>query len=316
MKLRNKILIAISLAWVLFLALTYIGSRMFIIQSFLDLEQDRADRDLGRVDQALDQVNYALYTFTSDWSHWNDLYDYMLGKKPEFVPDNLNMTAFVNSHINLISYWNNAGKLVVGAAIDTDNQKLIAFPKGLEQYIYPGSLLLSHQDINKDLRGYLLISSGIMLIASSAVTDGDKLLPPLGVSIFGRNLDSTLVEKISETTKVNLKLFLLDEINQSSTLKDYFGKISNDKMGHFSTPISNNLLEGYSVIKDINHKPIGMFRMTTPRAIYLTGTKAINYYLATFVVLGVLFSLLMLFLLSVLIVKRLERSEERRVGKE
>src|SRR3990167_430851 len=307
MKLRNKILIAISLAWLVFLGLTYLGSRFFLIQSFLDLEQDRADRDLARVDQALDQVNYALYTYTADWSHWNDLYDFMQGKKPEFIPDNLNMTAFVNSHINLVSYWDNKGKIIVGSAVDTDKQKLIAFPRDLDKYLYPGSLLLNHNDINKDIRGFILVSSGIMLIASSAVTDGDKLLPPLGVSIFGRNLDINLIKQITETTKVDIKLFLSNQIADSPVLQNYFNRISTPEKNHYSTPISHNLLEGYTVIKDVYNKPIGMFRMTTPRAIYLTGVRAVNYYLATFVVLGVLFSILMLWLLRILIVKRLEK---------
>src|SRR3990167_7644723 len=104
MKLRNKILIAISLVWLSFLILTYVGSKLFLIQSFLELEHDRADKDLSRVDQALDQINYALYTFTSDWSHWTDLYEFMQEKKPDFIPNNINMTAFTNSHINLLSY--------------------------------------------------------------------------------------------------------------------------------------------------------------------------------------------------------------------
>lgn len=312
MKLRNKILIAISIAWIVFLVLTYLGSRFILIQSFLNLEQDRADRDLGRVDQALDQVSYALYTYTSDWSHWNDLYDFMQEKKPEFVPDNLNMTAFVNSNVNLISYWDNKGKLVVGTAVDTDQQKLIAFPKNLEKYIYPGSKLLNRKDVNHDLRGFILVSPGIMLVAASAVTDGDKLLPPLGASIFGRNLDLALVKKIAETTKVDVKLFLPNEINQSSSLQNYFNIISGDKSnGHYSLPISHDLLEGYTLIKDIDGKSIGMFRMTTPRAIYLTGAKAVNYYLAVFVILGILFSILMIWLLRILIIKRLEKLDHQ-----
>src|SRR3990167_7839898 len=311
MKLRNKILIAISLAWLVFLGLTYLGSRFFLIQSFLNLEQDRADRDLARVDQALDQVNYALYTYTSDWSHWNDLYDFMQGKKPEFIPDNLNMTAFVNSHVNLISYWNNEGKIVVGTAVDTEKQKLIAFPKGLDKYLYEGSPLLAHKDIDKDIRGFILVSSGIMLIASSSVTDGDKLLPPLGVSIFGRNLDLNLVKQITETTKVDVKLFLPSEIASSQTLQKYFNSISKSEKGHYSTPITHNLLEGYTIIKDVFNQPVGMFRMTTPRAIYLTGVKAVNYYLATFVLLGILFTILMLWLLRILIIKRLEKLDSQ-----
>src|SRR5690606_18717308 len=125
--------------------------------------------------------------------------------------------------------------------------------------------------------------------------------------IFGRNLDKELVEQIEETTKVNIKLFLEDTINQSPQLSKFFKLVSTTKSGHYSIPISNNLLEGYTVIKDIYEKPIGMFRMTTPRAIYLTGLQAINYYLTSFLILGIIFSLLMIWLLRKVIIKRLER---------
>jgi hypothetical protein len=37
------------------------------MRSFLNLEQERATRDLSRIDQALDQINHSLYTFTADW---------------------------------------------------------------------------------------------------------------------------------------------------------------------------------------------------------------------------------------------------------
>lgn len=305
MKLRNKILISISLAWLGFLILTYIGSRAFLIQSFLNLEQDRADQDLGRVDQALDQVSYSLFTFTSDWSHWNDLYDYAKGTNTAFVPNNLNMTAYVNSHINLMTFWNKEGKILVGTSIDTNKQKLIAYPAGLEKYLFPGSPLMT-TDPNNEKRGYLLTANGIMLIASCALTDGDKQLPPMGTSIFGRNLDAELVKKIAETTKVDVQLYLPNEISQSEKLTQHFKTVSDDKTSHTSTPINNKMLEGYSVIKDVNGKPIGMFKMTTPRAIYQTGQKAVNYYLATYVVLGIIFTVLMLWLLRKLVIKRLE----------
>jgi sensor domain CHASE-containing protein len=205
MKLRNKVLIVISIAWIVFLGLTYLGSKYFLIRSFLALEKDRADRDLARIDQALDQINYSLYTFTSDWSHWNDLYDYVQGKNPSFVPNNLNMSAFVNSNINLMTFWDFNNHVLVGSAIDTDHQKIIAYPHGLQNYIFAGSTIFDRKDVNKDLRGYVLTEKGIMLIAACAITDGDKLQPPLGVAIFGRNLNKALLDKIIETTKTNVE---------------------------------------------------------------------------------------------------------------
>src|SRR3990167_6139115 len=220
MKLRNKILIVISLAWVVFLSLTYLGSKYFLTKSFLELEQDRAHRDLARIDQSLDQINHALYTFTSDWSHWNDLYDYVQGKNPQFVPNNLNMSAYVNSNINLMTFWDNDSKVVVGSAINTDSQKIAAYPAGLEKYIYPGSIVFDRKDVNKDLSGYALTDDGILLIAACAITDGDKVQPPLGTAIFGRKLSQDLVNQIIDTTKVNLQLLLLNSIENDTYLKE------------------------------------------------------------------------------------------------
>jgi diguanylate cyclase (GGDEF)-like protein len=307
MKLRNKILIGIGLVWILFLALTYIGSNFFLIRSFLTLERDRADRDLGRVDQALDQIDYSLYTYTSDWTHWNDLYDFMQGKNPSFVPNNLNMTAFVNSTINLMTYWDKKGNLVVGTAVDTDVPQYVAYPLGLEKYIFPGSLLLDRKDVKKDIRGYVLTNKGIMMVAAAAITDGDKVQPPLGASVFGRLLSTQIIQKIEEATKLNLHLYLINQIKNDPRLTVPFDDIIKNKNGHYNAPINENTLQGYTLIKDINEQPIGLFQMTSPRLIYMTGLRAVHYYLISFVILGILVSGLMLWLLRILIIKRLER---------
>lgn len=310
MKLKNKILAAIGVTWVLFLCITYVGSRTYLLSSFLELENRRAEENLSRVDQALDQVNYALSTYTSDWSHWNDLYDFMQGKKPNFVPDNLNMTAFVNSHINLVSYWDQKKNIVVGAAVDTDDRRIIAFPKGLEHYIL-SSKLFSRKNPNDDIRGYVLVESGIMLIASSMVTDGDKLLPPLGISLFGRNLNAALISKLIETTKVDLKLFLPTEIAKSTTINSIYKNLSSIKSGHFTKPVDEDRLNGFTLIRDIEDKPIGMLRMDVPRTIYQKGLQTINYYMISFVVLAIVFSALMLRLINEMVTRRLEKLDSQ-----
>lgn len=306
MKLRNKVLIAISTAWLLFLSLTYIGSNYFLIRSFISLEDSHADQDLGRIDQALDQINYSLYTFTSDWSHWNDLYDFMQDKNPAFVSNNLNMTAFVNSHINLLSYWDKSGKLKVGSGIDTSLKKITTFPKGIEKYIYPNSPLLNRKDVNHDIRGYAKVDNGILLIAASAITDGDKLMPILGATVTGRWFDQELVNKIADTTKLDVKLYLPNHFSENPNLNQIYQNISKGKP-HFTSPIDEDLLQGYTIIKDINEEPIGMLGMKTPRTIYKTGQEAIRYYLISFMVLAVLFSGLILWLLRFLIIQRLEK---------
>lgn len=302
MKLRNKVLVGISFVWILFLVLTYVGSRFFLIHSFLKLESQHSNQDLERVDQALDQINYSLYTFASDWSHWNDVYHFMQGKNPTFVANNMTMTAFLNSTINLASYWDKKGRMKTGMAINTRLKQFEKFPKGLDLYLTSNSILLKQ----KNMRGYILLPSGIMMITANAVTDSNKKLPPLGVSIFGRNLSPKILQKIADTTKFQLELILPSQLKNNAELRTLFQNISSQPTGHFSQALDDDTLQGFTLIRDIYHNPIGMFRMTTPRAIYLTGLEAIHYYLTSFIILGVIFSLLMLWLLRILIIKRLE----------
>ncbi len=307
MKLRNKVLIGIGLVWVLFLAVTYAGSKYFLLRSFIQLEQTHANQDLSRIDQALDQINYSLYTFTSDWAHWDDYYSFMQGKNPGFIPGNINITAFLNSTINFLSYWNKEDKLVLGVAVNTDTGEQVAFPKGLDKYLYPDSLLLKRDDVNKDERGYILLPDGVMMIAAAAATNGDKTTPPLGAMVTGRFLSPKILEKIEDQTKLSLDLFTPPQMQSDSALKTIFQTISDNQTGHLTEPLNEKTLYGYSVVRDIYKKPIAMFRMTAPRSVYITGVEAIRYYLFSFVALGILFSLLMLWLLRILIIKRLER---------
>ncbi len=307
MKLRNKVLVGVGIVWLVFLAFTYISSKAFLLRSFVRLEEEHTNQDLSRIDQALDQLNYSLYTFTSDWSHWDDLYAFMLGKKPEFIPNNINLTAFLNSTINFLSYWDKNGKLVFGAAVDTDKGKFRAYPAGLEKFLYPNSLLLDRPDLTKDVRGYISLPEGIMMVAAAGVSNGDKTTPPSGAMVTGRFISPKIIDKLSEQTKLKLTLFTLPDIQNNPTLNTIFQTISENKNGHMSQNIDKKTLAGYTLIKDIEQKPIGMFRMTAPRSVYLSGLRAINYYLISFVILGVIFSIALLWLLRILVIRRLEK---------
>jgi EAL domain-containing protein (putative c-di-GMP-specific phosphodiesterase class I)/sensor domain CHASE-containing protein len=309
MILRNKVLIVIGLVLLLFLTIIYSGSHYFLIQSFLKLEQEQAMRDLSRIDQALDQINYSLYTFSADWAHWNDAYAYIQGKNPTFVRNNLKPTAFINSNINLITYWNKEEQLLIALSIDTDNKKLTGYPAGLARYLQPHSLLINHIDAEKDIRGYIALHRGIMMIAVCAVTDGDKLLPPLGALLTGRYLSSNIIEKINDTTKLNVQLIQPNQLNPTK-INDIFNIISNNHSGHYAQPITRKNLVGYTVIRDIYNHPIAMLEMTTPRVIYLTGLDIIYYYLMSFIILGILFSIILMRLVRKLINTNIHLKQE------
>lgn len=303
MKLRNKVLISISLVWATFLIVTYAASHYLLLHNFLSLENDRANRDLSRVKQALEQNSATLYTYAADWSHWTDAYNFMKGKNPDFINNNFKMPAFINSNINVITYWNNQGKQLAGKAINTTTQQYINYPKGFEKYVYPGSPIVKAKG---NQQGYILTADGIMILASTTITDGDKRQPPLGKAIFGRLVTPAILQHINQITQVNTLLYLPKQIAANPELSKVLQTAAAQPAGFMITPYDKNNLHGYIAIKDINGKAIGMLQTTSSRIIYLSGLKIINYFLMSFVTLGILFSILLLWLMRVVIIKRLE----------
>lgn len=307
MKLRNKVLIALGLAWFIFLTITYIGSQTFLINSFLLLEHERANRDLSRIDEALSQINRSLYTFTSDWAHWNDAYRYINGKNPGFIDDNFNVIAFVNSTINLVTFWDKQGKLVNGEAINTDTKQFIPIPAHLDKQLPLNILLTNNKNSQHNTSTYALIDNKIYFIAAVGITDGKQSLAPSGTIINGRVLSPDIITTISGITKLNIKLTVLSTPAIRAANQPILNKIKNDENGHYIQLINEKNLIGFTLITNIFHDPIAMIQMDSSRTVYTTGKDVLHYYLISLMILAITFSLLILWLLNLLIIKRLER---------
>lgn len=309
MKLRNKVLITIGLAWALFLGLTYIGSRFFLVQNYLSIEETQLKRNLSRVDQSLQQISYALAIFSSDWAHWNEAYRFMQGTNPNFVKNNFTLPAFIDSFVNYIGYYQPNGKVLAEAIIDTKNKKLITKLPGLEKYIFPGSSLLSITNSNEDIHGYVLLNDQAMLINANVVTDGNKSQPALGVLITGRTLSSDLLKQISDQTRLNVTFLTLHEISKQPKLNAIFKNLINSSTTYSKEIINDEKVSGYMLIRDINDTPIGMLDISNERPIYQSGLHTINFYLTSFLIIGIVFSIIIIFLLRSIILKRLEHLE-------
>src|SRR2546421_254623 len=128
MKLRNKVLISMTVTWVIFVLLIYLGVNYFLMKSFLNLEADRANRDLG-------------------------------------------------------------------------------------------SKLLNPHGKTSDLRGYISIPNGIMMVAALGVTDGNGVKPAQGTMISGRIVSEKILQKVKEATKLELSLLLPSQIKMNNLLK-------------------------------------------------------------------------------------------------
>ena len=307
MKLQNKVLITIAFVWLLFASLLYLGSSLFITTSFLKFESDRANSDLLRIDQALEKNLNSLFTFTYDWAHWNDAYQFVQNSNSAFVKNNLSMTAFKTATLNLILYIRSNYDIIYSAVIDLENEKYKPYSGELREFIKPGSRLLELKQNTSSYRGYVSFNGNLMMVAAAPVTDGDNIKKPVGFMVTGRLINKNILQRIANVTKLPLVLYNLETIKADNELNTFFNKALQEPNSHYNKPLNENELIGFTIIRDIYQKPIAMLQTNIPRNIYQAGQSALHYFMFSFLALGTLLAITMLLILKRLIIDRLER---------
>src|SRR4029078_7042963 len=66
------------------------------------------------------------------------------------------------------------------------------------------------------------------------------------------------------------------------------------------------LIHGYSVLRDIYNKPLGLLQVNISRNIFLAGIQTIHHFNLVFLVSGIILALFLFYLLNILIIKRLK----------
>jgi diguanylate cyclase (GGDEF)-like protein len=306
MKLRNKALLVLGLSWFVFIAITYTTLALYLMRGFLELESSRVANDLSRIEDALTQAQLSLAAFTTDWSHWNDDYSFVTGTDPKFITDNMTPLAFQNSNIAFMSIWNTAQNMLYSQRVNSA-KKFEDLPIDFQKYLSANSMLTTWKNVNETFHGYILIENQIMMVAAGAITDGNKINPAAGTLITGRYLSQKMLHQVINATKVSVDLTVIGSQTMGPALREALAHAINDPQGRYIKPINDQILMTYILLRDINGTPIGILQSALPRNSYQAGLRAVHYYLITYLVAGLLFSLLMISLLRAIIIKRLEK---------
>ena len=99
---------------------------------------------------------------------------------------------------------------------DFTQEQLVPYTKDIEKYLSPESVLVKHTDAIKSVTGLLSLPSGLMMIVAAPVSYSysGRTKPINGAVIIGRYYSPEVLEKISTSISIPLKLLLLDDIKK------------------------------------------------------------------------------------------------------
>lgn len=115
--------------------------------------------------------------------------------------------------------------------------------------------------------------------------------------------------KLSADSKLDLTLFPLSNKNQ---LKD-FNLILNEVLRNkfYKLNYDENTLKIYTLLKDINEKPIAIIQVTAKRNVHLLGLQTIQYFNFAFVLFGLVFALILYYQISNVVINPLDKIKNK-----
>ncbi|MEG4075953.1 response regulator [Microcoleus sp. Pol14C2] len=324
MQLRKKTLLIISAALISLIVVLYATASTILLHDFHNLEAQYVRQDVARALDALDDDLSNLDTSAQDYAEWDDTYSFAVTQNEKFVKSNFVDSTFVYLRLNLLVLLDSNGQTIFSKGFDLKSKTEIPIPESLKQHLIEALLDSSTGSGDRPAKtGVLTLPEATLLIASKPIFNSNAQGPPRGTLIVGRYLDSSEIGLLSKLTHLSVD-FRLPSLDFKVGATNYSGhgakaiapsrqdlenlklKISHLKSVEILVePLSDSLVAGYALIRDIHGNLALLLRVETDRIIYGQGQATLELFTLSILAVGLIFSAITLLLLEKLVLARL-----------
>jgi signal transduction histidine kinase len=306
--LRWKTVLIVTVTLVSLLAIIYLALRIFLLSSFIRLEQQTIQTDLERVGNAIADDLMELDILNASYAVWDDTYAFVVDQNPTYIEKNTYDQFLIDSRLNLFLIVDTSGQIVFGKAFDLDTQREVRLPDrflGMTNH----DVLLANPTATNSITGVMLLANAPMLIASHAIVTSEGAGPIQGTLLMGRYLDARQLARLAKQTHITIAIDHFDSPNLPAAVAAARADMVNG--GHaFILPLSSHTIAGYASLADLDATANLLLRIETPRNIYAQGEIGIQSFLVALGIAGLLFSGMTLALLDRYILARLARLQQ------
>ncbi|MEG4960192.1 MULTISPECIES: response regulator [unclassified Microcoleus] len=323
MQLRKKTLLIIGAALISLIVVLYATASSILLHDFNNLEAQYVRQDVARALDALDDDLSNLNTSAQDYADWDDTYSFVDTHNEDFVKSNFVDSTFVYLRLNLLVLLDSNGQTIFSKGFDLKSKTQIPIPESLKQHLTDAVLDSSTGSGGPAKTGVLTLPEATLLIASKPIFNSNAQGPPRGTLILGRYLDSSEIGLLSELTHLSVD-FRLPSLDFKVGATNYSGQgakvmarsrqeLENLKLkiSHLRSveilvePLSDRLVAGYALIRDIHGNLALLLRVETERIIYRQGQATLELFTFSILAVGLIFSAIALLLLEKLVLARL-----------
>lgn len=288
MKIRSKtITVVVATLVVLVVALSF-SLQAVMTSGFQRVERADTEKNMNRVLDTVRAEIDGIGNSITTWAQWDASYDFVQGKAPTFVKDNISKTVYTGMKINYLLFVKPDGRVVLGGGYDAAKGKSLPVPTGLRKLLVPGNKLLATTDVNEPVKGIVVVDGTPLMLVSAPITGTAANKPRAGYVIFAKLLDAAEAKRLSGIAH------MIVSFDQSYTSIG----------GILVSPENDSIIQGKTALRDIYGKPVLTSTIENPRNIYQEGKRDLSYMVGSLVVAGAVFGIVILTLLEFVVVRR------------
>jgi diguanylate cyclase (GGDEF)-like protein len=305
MTLRNKTLLLIGVTLISLIGVIYGTSSTILLQGFAEVEAQDTRQNVKRVQDALSEEITKLELTTTDWAEWDDTYAFIEDANKTYARRYLSDVSISRLELNLMLYVHSSGRIVYSKGYDLEREKEIPILNNFQKH-FSTKGFLHHSNTKASLTGIILLPETPILIALRPILTSDSRGPIRGKLIMGRFLDASISKRLAERTHLSITTYRFSDPHLPPDFQIARSSLSAKEL-ILVRPLSEQIVAGYTIIKDIYGKPAILMRVDSPRPIYKQGQASIRYLILSLLVVGIVFGVATLLILEKLILARLSR---------
>ncbi len=286
MSLRVKSLLVTSVTMVILIVLLFALARLIVLDSYTRLEEQDMRAHVERASNALTNDLATLQRTANDYAAWDETYDFMQDRTPDYLEANYPAATFSNNRLSLVFLIDTQGQIVFAKAFDLDqNQEVPVSPQWQSAAARDEALLRPTHTLSPTL-GIWSVPEGSFLVASRPILTSEETGPTHGALIMARALTTSEIDRLSEITQ--LKLDVRDLRDNLGSEAQVARAALSDQQPIVVRPANEQLVQGYTLIQDIHAQPALLLIVDHARGIYQQGQQTLSYLVLALLVSGLI----------------------------
>ena len=251
-----------------------------------------------------------LDTIVMDWAVWDNSYQFMIDKNPEYIKANLSEDTLNNLKINIMLFIDNKGNLVHGEGYDLQKKESVPIDEALLKYIKDHSLL-QNNDVKYRKSGIITLNGkDLILLSICPILTSAGEGPINGYIVLGANFTEKKIAYIGEELSSEIKLTFLKDFEYDRKFFD----LKDDKIQ--IDAVSDQKIIGRAFLDDIDGKHLLLLSIEKNRDINNIGEAGIKATLWLLLGLFFLFAIIITVILDRGILLRFQElsNDIRKIG--